>query len=342
MSNTSSEFITSKLSRSSIIKLSVEVFIALFGIFGNVLVAVVVKGLGKKKTATDFYLLNLAIADLGILLISFPLVAIKENAPTNWPLGEFACLYSSPLPEIFHGTSVWFIVVIAIVRYRKIVIPRKAIKNRNKFSLKYTRTIAGCIWVTSFLVFSLPLYFVVSFGLPHGGAAKWCGPIWPSLFFAQLYLCLMTTFGYIIPLGVICWTYLAISRAINHSSNFLYAMKRGQNGAEANLQGAVTSVQSIRLRQNKRAKKILTPVVVVFAITMFPLTILRLTLAFWPSLATQDYYENTLFAVTLFVITNSSANPVIYSIASKSFRKGMTNLYRKCLMKCLWTYLIRK
>ena len=186
MNNTSSEFITSKLSRFSIIKLSVEVFIALFGIFGNVLVAVVVKGLGKKKTATDFYLLNLAIADLGILLISFPLVAIKENVPTNWPLGEFACLYSSPLPEIFHGTSVWFIVVIAIVRYRKIVIPRKAIKNRNKFSLKYTKTIAGCIWVTSFLVFSLPLYFVVSFGLPHGGAAKWCGPIRPSCCSAKI------------------------------------------------------------------------------------------------------------------------------------------------------------
>ncbi|PFX18587.1 somatostatin receptor type 5-like [Stylophora pistillata] len=335
MNNTSTDYITTKLSRFSIIKLTVEVLIALFGIFGNVLVAVVIKGLGKKKTTTDLYLLNLAIADLGILLLTFPLVAIRENAPTNWPLGEFVCLYSYPIPEIFHGTSVWFIVVIAIVRYREIVIPRKAIRNKNKISLKYAKTTAVCIWVASFLLFSLPFYFVVSFGLPPGEVGVWCGPIWPSLIIAQLYLCLLTTFGYIIPLGVICWTYLAISRAINRSSNFLFAMKRGQDGAEGNLQVAVTGVQSIRLRQNKRAKKILTPVVVVFAITMFPLTILRLTLAFWPSLAEKDYYENTLFAVTLFVIANSSANPVIYSIASKSFRKGMTNLYSKCLIKCL-------
>lgn len=324
---------------ADILKLGLEVLIALFGIFGNILVAVVIKGLGKKKSTTDIFLLNLAIADLGILLLTFPLVAIREKAPTNWPLGEFACLYLYPIPDIFYGTSVWCIVVIAVVRYRQIVIPRKAIRNTNKTSLKYAKIVAACIWATSFLFFCLPIYFVVSFRVLPTGNGKWCGPIWPSLFLAQVYIGLLTIFAYVIPLGVISWTYLTISRAINQSNMFLNAMKRGQDGAEGTTLGTVTEAKCFRLRQNKRAKKILTPVVVVFAITMLPLNILRLAIAFSPPLDSQDYYENMLYVVSVFLIVNSSSNPVIYSIASKSFRKGTTNLYRKCLKRYLFCNL---
>lgn len=115
MNNMSFEFIILKLFWFSIIKLSVEVFIVFFGIFGNVLVVVVVKGLGKKKMVIDFYFLNLVIVDFGILLILFLLVVIKENVLMNWFFGEFVCFYLFLLFEIFYGIFVWFIVVIVIV-----------------------------------------------------------------------------------------------------------------------------------------------------------------------------------------------------------------------------------
>lgn len=93
-----------------IVKLTLQMLIAFFGVIGNVLVAAVVSRLpGIKKTSVDFYVQTLAIADLGTLLLTFPLTAIKEKLPLNWPFGEFTCLYLSSVPEIFYGASVWCI-----------------------------------------------------------------------------------------------------------------------------------------------------------------------------------------------------------------------------------------
>ena len=71
-------------------------------------------------------------------------------------------------------------------------------------------------------------------------------------------------------------------------------MKRDQDGAESNEQNSLTKVKTGRLRQNKHAKRILTPVVLVWAITLLPLTILRLTVVVWPAVAAQEYYEEEI------------------------------------------------
>ena len=64
----------------------------------------------------------------------------------------------------------------------------------------------------------------------------------------------------------------------------------------------------------------------VFAVTMLLLSILRLTIVFWPSIADKEYYGNLLFVATVFAIVNSSVNPVIYSLVSRDFRKGINNV----------------
>lgn len=60
------------------LKLGLEVLIALFGVVGNVLVTAVICRMGKKKKPVDLYLLNLAIAGLGFLLLTFPLESKKS------------------------------------------------------------------------------------------------------------------------------------------------------------------------------------------------------------------------------------------------------------------------
>ena len=310
------------------LKLSFQLLIALLGIVGNVLVFVVIRGLKHKKSTTDVYVQNLAIADLGILLLAFPLVAIRERMPFSWPFGEFACLYLYPIPDMFQGASVWCIAVIAIDRYRKILTPRKHSQNRRRILLKRSKIVATFVWVISFLIFSLPLHFVVEYReLPNQG--KWCGPVWPSWdsawVLARTYMGLLTIFSYIVPLVVISWTYLAISRTIHRSNTIIKALKRGvaNDGKDC----CSRTIKNVRLRQNKRAKKILTPIVLVFAVTMLPLNTLRLTIAAWTTIATQDYYEHLLYVISVFAMLNSSANPVIYSIASKNFRRGIKSLY---------------
>ena len=316
---------------AEILKLAFEVLIALCGVIGNILVIIVTSKLGKQKNTADFYIQNLAIADLGTLLLTIPLAAIKEKAPYNWPLGEFICLYLYPVPEIFYGASVWCIAVIAIERYHKIVTMKRPGQSKGTPSRKIVTITAACVWIISFLLFCLPLYFVVEYHeLPNEYTT--CGPVWPSwdrkLVLARGYIALLTLLSYIVPLATIFFTYLAISRAIHQSSLFIKTMKQEPHDAvtaEFKRRTSLNNFERVRLSQNKRAKKILTPVVLVFAGTMLPLTILRLTIVFWPVIAEQEYYKNLLYAVSVFVILNSSANPVIYSIVSKNFRERIKN-----------------
>ena len=123
-----------------IFKLTFEVLIVLFGVIGNVLVVIVINRLGKKKQPSDFYVQNLAIADLGILTLTFSLGVIKEKEPFNWPFGEFPCRYLYAVPEIFYGASVWFIEIITIERYSKVVTAAVIVKNsQNKIKTSVQR-----------------------------------------------------------------------------------------------------------------------------------------------------------------------------------------------------------
>ena len=164
---------------------------------------------------------------------------------------------------------------------------------------------------------------------------KWCGAVWPSwdrkLVMPRLYVGLLTLFSYILPLAIISFTYLRISYVLNRSSLFIKAMIREEHGKTGDERNIITNVLSVRLRQNKRAKRIITPLVVVFAVTMLPLSIFRLTAVIWPLINTQDYYGNLLYVVSVFVVVNSSADPLICSVVSRDFRKGINNL---CLQRC--------
>lgn len=301
--------------------LSLQVFIALFGVVGNILVITVITKMGKKKQAGDLYLLNLAIADLGTLVLTFPSIVVREKLPWKWRFGEFICLYVHPVPEIFYGASVWCIAVVAIDRYRKIVTSKTSSRMSSAFSLRTAKIVAASLWMASFLVFCLPLYFVIKYHEEPGGKLAWCNPMM-SFTFSGVYMGVLTFFSYILPLTVITFTYIVISRVINRSSAFIKLMK---NEGYADDEQRLSKIKSVRLRQNERAKKILTPLVLTFAVTMLPLNIVRLIWAWKPALVEQ-HVKLILNVVTVFVLINSSANPVIYSVVSKEFRKLLANL----------------
>ena len=318
-----------------VVKLTLYAACALFGVIGNFLVTVILIRIKAKETRVmDFYMINLAIADLGTLLLAFPITATRERLPFNWPFGEFVCLYVLPLTDIFHGSSVWFITATAIERYQKIARPSKVnVKLRSSF--KRAKIIAVCIWVASFFVFSFPMYFVLRYReMSNGGT--FCGPEWPSwgrgFVLPRVYIALMTFLSYIIPLAVTSGTFLAVSRKLNESSKFIKIMKHGEDSETVildNCNGGSCSPRrhAVRLAQNRRAKVILTPVVVVFAVFMLPLAILRLCVVFWPPIVSQTFYNNLFYAVILCAIINSSANPVIYSVVRKDFRRQLARLF---------------
>ena len=315
------------MSPTDLTKLTFEVLIALVGVVGNVTVVLIVSRFGKKRQPGDVYLQHLATADLGILLLAFPTLAITKHYASDWSLGEFTCRYLYPIPETFYGASAWLIAVIAIERYRKVMIGKPVTLTGNKALLRRARVFAASVWMASFLIFSLPLYFLVSYDEP----TRSCNLVWPSWddnnVLETIFTGILTFLYYILPLIVVCSTYLAISRALNPSNEVFKVEKRHDEMTEESRRRiTLAKIESIRVYHNKRAKKILTPLVVVFAVTMLPHSILRLTTVMCEEISTQDYYQNLLYIISLFVLLNSSAKPIIYSVVSREFRRGMIHL----------------
>ncbi|RMX44180.1 hypothetical protein pdam_00002491 [Pocillopora damicornis] len=196
-----------------ILKSTLYATCGVFGVVGNILTTIILTKIKAKETRVmDFYMINLAIADLGTLLLAFPITAIRERLPNDWPFGEFVCLYFLPLTDIFHGSSVWFITAAAIERYQKIARPSK-VNVKLPIALKRAQIVAVSTWVASFVVFSLPLYFVLRYREVSTDGRFWCGSEWPSLgaglALSKLYFTFMVFVSYVMPLFVISGTFLA-------------------------------------------------------------------------------------------------------------------------------------
>lgn len=316
-----------------ITRLTIEVTLAFMGLVGNAVVAFVISRQHKFRSGLKLFIRNLAIADIGILAISFPIAVVKEQLPFHWPFGKVICLYFYPLAEVFHGVSVWSITAIAIERYRKIT-TIKGTRNSTYISTKSIKwqkwgLQALAIWIISFLLVSLPLLFVMDFveNVTETSTEIFCVVAW-SHTIHSIYIISLAIFWYLLPLVVIVFTYVKISRQIQQSNEFhkTSIRRRSRQRNQEDSQNTRFMVEAKRMRQNSKAKKILTPIVLVFAISMLPLNALRVLLLFWEELAFKKHFLLIYNICVIGVVINSAADPLIYSIVSKDFRSELKDI----------------
>ena len=142
-----------------IARLTFEVSLAVLGVLGNILVCVVI-GRMRTKTAINRYLFNLGIADIGVLLVVFPMAVLQEQVKSYFPLGKGICLYVYPIIDTFYGASIWLVTSVAVERYINIV---KRIEVYRSRSLRSTNLTITAIWIISFSIVSLPLFVVIEY-----------------------------------------------------------------------------------------------------------------------------------------------------------------------------------
>lgn len=221
--------------------------------------------------------------------------------------------------------SVWSITIIAVDRYGAIV--RGVLPKRGSAVFKSARWRMAGVWTLSFLVISLPLYFVMDFidYRPDFDMVD-CSPKWPNTEegdeMRQIYMIGLTVFWYILPLGIITATFCSISRKLRASSKFNRSMREEYDEVDEQSVG-----KRLREQQNSKARKILIPVVVVFAVTMLPLNVFRLVVLYWKEIVLHKYLWVYYNICVIFVIANSSANFFIYSLVSEEFRQSFKRLF---------------
>lgn len=311
-----------------ITRLTIEVTLAFMGLVGNTVVSFVISRQHKFHSGLKLFIRNLAFADIGILAISFPIAVVKEQLPFYWPFGRVICLYFYPLAEVFHGVSVWSITAIAIERYRKITTIKGA-RNSTYISTRSLNWGLLAIWVISFLVVSLPLLFVMDF-MEHNTETSteiFCVVAW-SHTIHSIYIISLAVFWYLLPLVIIVFTYVKISREIQQSNEFhkTSIRRRSKQRNPEDSRNTRLTMEAKRMRQNSKAKKILTPIVLVFTISMLPLNALRVMLLFWEELAFEKHFLLIYNVCVIGVVINSAADPLIYSIVSKDFRSELKEI----------------
>ena len=95
----------------------VQCILVVFGLVGNVLVILSVRrNPHMKKSISNLFIQNLAIADIGVLTISHTFILGLEIKNFIWPFGEFCCRVIYPLSDSFYGVSILSIVAISFHR----------------------------------------------------------------------------------------------------------------------------------------------------------------------------------------------------------------------------------
>ena len=90
-----------------------SILICLLGTIGNGLVVLVVYRKRKMKTVTNYFIVNLAIADLAVLLVNVSSDVVLTLSKGEWPYGDFMCHVIYPLQTLATTASVWSLVAIS-------------------------------------------------------------------------------------------------------------------------------------------------------------------------------------------------------------------------------------
>ena len=306
------------------IRLSLSAIICFIGIVGNILVIIITGANRANKTAVHRYILNLAVADIGVLAICYPLILVKAADPLQWPLGRVVCKVLYPSTDIFYSASIGSIVAIAIDRHRAIVRGMTAYR-----SLTIAKWVIMSIWLTGFLVMVVPLYFVMEFIKNKQNGTVDCTPHWPNFWTLVLYVFSLSILWYVLPLILILWAYRQIACKIR-ASKLLHRKMHNMCGSYKNPKKKKFD------NANTKALKILVPVVIMFAVTMFPFHVFRLVSVFVD--VTKVKYIWVVYNIcTILLLTNSAANPIIYSLVSDEFRQRF-----KDILKFNWKHICQE
>lgn len=300
-----------------VIRLTFLTMIFIAGVLGNILVCFVTSRKRGQTSTGNLFILHLAIADLGILFVNFPFVVIRSEFPYPWPFGRFICRTIYPFSDIFFGVEIGCITAIALHRYKMLVHCTKP-----QITLENAKKIVFIIWFVSFVFIVAPMIFVTDLKISHHLRVD-CGPLWPNKLAEQLFSISSCLMFYIIPLGIILVSYIKIR-------NLLKTNTQRQNSYRL-CRDVSTRSSNARLSQNRRAIQILTPVLIIFALSMLPFTAFRFFAVFSSSdLLVSFKYSRIVFNISIvLLISNSSVNPIIYSVVNSEFRRDFSS-YLKC------------
>ena len=281
------------------------------GFFGNALVIFVILRFSdvRMKSVANYYILNLAFADV-VFLLTLPLFCYA-TFNGNWVFGNPMCKISYIFREINKFGSIFTLMALSVDRFLA-----------SFHELSFLRTIrAGkivclSVWIAS-VAMCMP-FFLYSYSVSYDSKSV-CRINWPTknrLYHMRLWTYSQFTLGLIIPIVVITLSYLLL----------MYRLKEIM---------ALRQTHRTK-RPNKKLTRTILIVVVIFLICHVPYYTMDIISLHKSELAMRyvqrgEVYSPSKTELTVFiycqalaqmlVFISSSCNPIIYGITNDNFRE---------------------
>ncbi|XP_067901753.1 somatostatin receptor type 1-like [Heterodontus francisci] len=268
--------------------------VCLIGLVGNSMVIFVILRYAKMKTATNIYILNLAIAD-ELFMLSVPFLSASA-ALQRWPFGSLMCRTVLSVDGINQFTSVFCLTVLSVDRYVAVVHPIKAARYRRPTVAKIINI---CVWILSLIVI-LPIIIFAGTAPTQDGEVV-CNFLWPQPSWSVAFVIYTFLLGFLIPVFAICLCYILIIVKMR-----VVALKAGWQQ---------------RRRSEKKITRMVLMVVTVFVICWMPFYVVQLANVFLSRLDTTVTHLCVILSYA-----NSCANPILYGFLSDNFKRSFQRI----------------
>ncbi|XP_063819607.1 C-C chemokine receptor type 7 [Pseudophryne corroboree] len=270
--------------------------ICVIGLAGNSLVMLRYIYFKRLKTGTDYYMLNLAIADM-VFLFTLPFwgVSIRKY----WLFGDGMCKVIYCLYKMSFFSGMFLLMCVSIERYFAIVQAPSAHRHRSKTVLA-SKLSSVSIWV---LAFFLSIPELVYSGVKTTDEMEECIIFSTDLetLSAKLKISQMF-FGFLLPLIIMSFCYIMIIRTLLHARNY----------------------------EKYKAIKVIITIVIVFIVFQLPYNSVMLVKTFHNSSDCQisknvDIAEDVTYSLACF---RCCLNPFLYAIIGVKFRNDLCKFFK--------------
>uniref|UniRef100_A0A8C1BL86 Visual pigment-like receptor peropsin n=1 Tax=Cyprinus carpio carpio TaxID=630221 RepID=A0A8C1BL86_CYPCA len=268
----------------------------------NIVVLLMFVKFRELRTATNAIIINLAVTDIGVAGIGYPMSAASD-LHGSWKFGNTGCQIYAALNIFFGMASIGLLTVVAIDRY--LTISRPDI-GQKLTTVSYSLLIAAA-WLNAVFWASMPIAGWAGYAPDPTGAT--CTINWRNNDTSFVsYTMTVITVNFIIPLAVMFYCYYNVSVTVKRykASNCLESINMDWSD-----QMDVTKMSVL--------------MIVMFLVAWSPYSIVCL----WASFGDPKKIPAPMAIIApLFAKSSTFYNPCIYVIANKKFRRAIMGMLR--------------
>lgn len=309
--------------------------IFVIALFGNLLVLYTVVTSRKMHTVTNFFIANLAVGDLLIMVFCVPFSVASIIVLQYWPFGEGLCIFVNYCQAISIFVSAYTLVAISVDRYLAIIYPL-----RPRMTRLQAKVIIGAVWLLALLT-TLPIaVFSRLHSLERRSYQYYerevCMEYWPDEVLKPYYTLALMVLQYFLPLVVLIFTYSRIICQVWGQPGSPHKHQRTMQAPDMASPDTAHGLLRKSTNDPSPAKMIrmTLAVVTVYSLCWLPFNVLITTLDWYEEAQEWVHLHHVWFVFHWLAMSHACYNPLILCWMNTKFREGFLNVFYHLLPCC--------